>query len=170
MIGLLRGTVQLLTYQTSWKKEFEKTKQEILDLIDKKDVLIEHIGSTAIEGIHSKPIIDIAVAVETKTVLKEVINSLTKHQFEDRGDRSTRGGYLFVKNVGPDIVSHHIHILLQSDIQWKNYLNFRDTLIADPVLAKAYEKLKMALYQKHKTERAEYTKGKEMFIQDVLNS
>lgn len=169
MIGLLRGTVQLQAYQKSWKREFEKTKQEILDLIPSKDVIIEHIGSTAIEGIQSKPIIDIAIGIKTKADLRNVVDILATHQYDDRGDRLTRGGYLFVKYTAPEVVSHHIHLLLQSDIQWKNYIDFRDKLIADATLAKAYEKLKMGLSEVHKSERAEYTKGKEAFIQEVLN-
>lgn len=169
MIGLLRGTVQIHAHQTSWKREFDKTKQEILALINGGDVIIEHIGSTAIKGMSSKPIIDIAIGINTKETLIEVIEILANHQFDDRGDRSTSGGYLFVKYAAPEVVSHHIHLLLQSDTQWTNYLNFRDKLKSDDTLAKAYEKLKMDLSQKHKTQRGEYTKGKENFIQYVLN-
>ncbi len=169
MIGLLRGTVKLKAYQKSWKREFEKTKQEILALIEGKDVIIEHIGSTSIQAIHSKPIIDVAIGIKTKETLIEVIEILANHQFDDRGDRSTSGGYLFVKYTAPETVNHHIHLLLITDIQWINYLDFRDKLKSDDALAKAYEKLKIDLSLKYKTERAKYTKGKESFIQCVLN-
>ena len=38
-------------------------KKELLKFFNKDDVLIEHVGSTLVEGLLTKPIVDIALGV-----------------------------------------------------------------------------------------------------------
>lgn len=61
--------VQLLPYQSSWMEKFQVEKTKIQNIFGDLAISIEHIGSTSIDGLLSKPIIDIAVLLENK--LKE---------------------------------------------------------------------------------------------------
>lgn len=63
MIGLRRGTVELVPHQKEWSEIAENTIRLLKQLLGDIAIDIQHIGSTAIFLIHAKPIIDIAVAV-----------------------------------------------------------------------------------------------------------
>jgi GrpB-like predicted nucleotidyltransferase (UPF0157 family) len=65
MIGLKRGTVKLVPYTYKWKEEYEKEEKLLYSVMGKYILDIQHVGSTSIEGLDAKPIIDIAVAVES---------------------------------------------------------------------------------------------------------
>ena len=73
MIGLKRGTVELLPHQKEWEEEAKNKIELLKQLLGNTAIDIQHVGSTAIFSIHAKPIIDLAVAVnELKDVLPYV--------------------------------------------------------------------------------------------------
>ena len=63
MIGLKRNTVKVVPFQKEWVDIYKETEIQLRGLLKEKIQFIEHIGSTAIKGLTSKPIIDIAVAI-----------------------------------------------------------------------------------------------------------
>ncbi|NGM90403.1 GrpB family protein, partial [Parapusillimonas sp. SGNA-6] len=48
-------------YNPIWKDQFEIIKQGLNEILSDLRVSIEHIGSTSVEGLSAKPIIDIMV-------------------------------------------------------------------------------------------------------------
>ena len=68
-LGLKNNEVVIVPYDKEWKGEFNKTKAQIIQYTNLKPEQIEHIGSTSIEGIRAKPIIDILIGVESLTTL-----------------------------------------------------------------------------------------------------
>lgn len=63
MIGLEKGKVILSEYDINWPLEFEKEKIVIQNTLTENEIRIEHIGSTSVENICAKPIIDILVGI-----------------------------------------------------------------------------------------------------------
>lgn len=55
---------QLLPYQSSWADKFQNEKSKLQNIFGEAAISIEHIGSTSIDGLSSKSIIDIAVMIE----------------------------------------------------------------------------------------------------------
>ena len=168
MIGLKRHTVKLVPHDETWSIIFDETKKELLNLIGHLIIDIQHVGSTSIKKIKAKPIIDVAILVDNLDVIKQMIDILEKKDYEYRGDGGDDGGHLFVKCSEPDIRTHHIHIVQTNDIQWDNYLYFRDKLNSDRQLAVHYNNLKEQLENKYKDNREEYTKAKNDFINKIL--
>jgi len=64
MVGLERGKVELEEHKKEWKKEYESEVSRLKDLIGDKILGFEHVGSTAIDRINAKPIIDMIAIVE----------------------------------------------------------------------------------------------------------
>ena len=63
MIGLERGKVTLYDHDPEWNKEAARTIKTIKDILGDVAIQTEHVGSTSVNSIKAKPIIDIAVAV-----------------------------------------------------------------------------------------------------------
>jgi GrpB-like predicted nucleotidyltransferase (UPF0157 family) len=165
MIGLRKNTVEVLSYQEKWSDIFEETKNELHELLKKEVISIEHIGSTAIKEMPSKPIIDIAVAIENYNKFNKIRQILSLNNYEDRGEK--RGGYLFIKSEG-ELITHHIHFVLGSSKKWREYLSFKNKLNSDNQLRKEYSKLKQILAKSFVANREEYTISKSKFIDKVL--
>jgi len=63
-LGLKRDEIKLVPYTEDFHQEFCIVKEEILAAVPIDENRIEHIGSTAIRGIVSKPIVDIAMGID----------------------------------------------------------------------------------------------------------
>ena len=68
--------VKLEKYDPKWRSLFEIEKKKLLSVLDLKEIKIEHIGSTSIPYIYSKPIIDMMIGVEEEEQLDNNINSI----------------------------------------------------------------------------------------------
>ena len=60
-----RPPVLIVAYDADWPRLYEIAREEIVQAIGGKFVLIEHVGSTAVPGLAAKPIIDVLVGVES---------------------------------------------------------------------------------------------------------
>jgi len=55
--------IMVVPYDNNWKNEFERIKAELLPVLGDIAVAVEHVGSTSVEGLAAKPIIDIDVVI-----------------------------------------------------------------------------------------------------------
>ena len=58
MIGLKKGTVQVIPHHASWRDAFEQERFLLHDHIGRHVLDIQHVGSTAVPRLDAKPIID----------------------------------------------------------------------------------------------------------------
>lgn len=155
---------EILTYQPNWLEKF-KTEKEILQNIFGDEALnIEHIGSTSIEGLPAKPIIDIAVMIENHKDADKFIEPLTKIGYKYDSPSAER--HFFIKG---NPVEFHLSIAyFDQGGFWKRQVLFRDYLRNHPETREEYAKLKKDLLQKYPTGKEDYIKGKSDFVQKVL--
>lgn len=64
--------IVVLPYDEEWKQDFINIKNEIMDAIGTLAIAIEHVGSTSVEGLAAKPIIDIDVVVKSGNVERAI--------------------------------------------------------------------------------------------------
>lgn len=168
MIGLQRGTVKLESHQKSWEDDAKKTITLLWTILGNIAVDIQHIGSTAIQNIHAKPIIDIVVGVNELEDIKPFINLLEQKKIIYRGQDLT-GQLLFViGDFERDIRTHHIHIVKWNSTIWNDYINFRDYLNSVSQKAAEYDALKLELEKSFHNNRFAYTNGKKELINKLL--
>lgn len=168
MVGLKRGTVQVVSYRADWPDLFERERCVLDQHIGRFVLDIQHVGSTAVPGLDAKPILDMAVAVASVAVIPGCRQPLSSLGYIDRGDGGSDGGYLFVKESAPDVRTHHLHMVAIDDPQWRRYLVFRDLLRADARLRTTDAELKNALQGKFSEDRKAYTAAKQEFIRGIL--
>jgi len=168
-LGLKRGEVKLVPHQPEWHALFTEEKRRLSDLLNDHGILIEHVGSTAVPALPSKPIIDIAIAVRTIADIARWPATLEPAGYSYFGDREGRGDYFFAK--GPqESRSFYVHVVPRDSRQWTDYLRFRDALRADGALREAYAQLKTRLCDTYSLDRALYTSEKAAFIRRIIQN
>ena len=168
MVGLKRGTVELEPYQESWKDFYEKEAQRLDEITDGYFQNIEHIGSTAIEDMVAKPIVDILAAVENLESSKDIIPVLENHGYEHRPDEDVSGRLFLAKGPRTNRTCYLSIAEMQSEF-YREKLAFRDYLREHPKTAEEYAVLKEELASAYSDTRAEYTAQKGDFIQNILS-
>jgi len=166
MLGLKRGTVQLQPHDPQWRVLAEETIRVLYDVFGDRVVDIQHVGSTAIPGIHAKPIIDIAVGMRDMKVVLPLVGVLEQRGFLYRGEDHP-GQHLFVLGSS-ERRTHHIHVAAWNSEAWNHYICFRDYLGTFPEKARLYDSLKQQLAAQYPDNRKLYTAGKQTLIDRML--
>ncbi|WP_291583876.1 GrpB family protein [Clostridium sp. UBA6640] len=167
MIGLKRGIVKLAPYTYEWKEEYNKEEKLLHSVIGKYVLDIQHVGSTSIEGLDAKPIIDIAVAVESLDKVECFKDLLEDMGYQYGGNAGVEGRLMFAKG-SEDLRTHYLHIETLNGPIWKNHIYFRDYLRLHKEYIHQYLELKRDLAEKFEDDRYSYTNEKDKFISMVL--
>jgi GrpB-like predicted nucleotidyltransferase (UPF0157 family) len=127
---------------------------------------IEHIGSTAVQGLAAKPIIDLDIVLASSVDLPEAIRLLAALGYVHQGDLGVEGREAFRWPSGE--ARHHPYILIESAAELRRHIAFRDALRANAVLRDEYAKLKRSLATQYSGDREAYTEGKSGFIRATI--
>lgn len=170
MLGLKRGTVQLYEHEQAWEIEAQNTILRLKEILGGVIKDIQHVGSTSIFTIKAKPIIDIAVAVDSFEAVLQFEEEMKKQGFYyrpkvDLGEQLLFASGSYYDGTG-DLQTHFIHVVKVGSMDWRNYINFRDYLNNIPTVAREYEELKVTLANQAPVDngREKYLRGKHDFI------
>jgi GrpB-like predicted nucleotidyltransferase (UPF0157 family) len=132
--------VEVVDYDPIWQKTFEAEKQLLLDAIGQNAVIIEHMGSTAVKGLPSKPVIDILVEVTSILDLEISSKKIQALGYIVKGENGITGRRYFQK--GGNQRSHHVHAFKTGDLNLIRHRAFKEYLIAHPMIAIEYGDIK----------------------------
>lgn len=168
-LGLPKSTVAIVPYDDRWPAAFAAEATRIWPLVSAHAIDIQHIGSTAVPGLDAKPVLDIALAVDTDEAVQVCREALTSlgYEFYDAEVNGSGHSY-FIR--GRQVRTHQAHLWRLPTYGWNDHLYFRDRLRADPALAAAYAALKQTLARTHASHKAAYTAAKTEFVQAVLQA
>jgi len=130
---------KFLPYQSSWKDKFQKEKEKLQDVFGKEALAIEHIGSTSIEGLSAKPIIDMAVLVNSIEDIDRIVLKLNPLNYIYQSNFPP-GERIWLRKGNP--VEYHLSIVCPKHTFWERNILFRDYLRNHPEFIKEYEDLK----------------------------
>jgi GrpB-like predicted nucleotidyltransferase (UPF0157 family) len=106
---------------------------------------IQHVGSTSVPNLASKPIIDIIHRENTD--FEKVKSSLEKLGYYYNGNQGIEGREVF-KRYGKqgheilDNIMHHLYVCKHDAVELQRHILFRDYLRKDELTRSYYEKLK----------------------------
>jgi len=167
MLGLARGTVRLAQYSSEWTDLFDLEAALLRSVMGAAARNIEHIGSTAIVGMPSKPIIDLVVVVNALAEARAWIPTLATLGYEYRDNNIVPDRLFFAK--GPHTQrTHHLSLTESTSQFYKEKLLFRDYLRAHRTAFNEYFTLKEDLAAHHPNDREAYTSGKRDFVERIL--
>jgi GrpB-like predicted nucleotidyltransferase (UPF0157 family)/GNAT superfamily N-acetyltransferase len=157
--------ITLVPYNPLWSKLFEEEKIRLQKVLGDIAIHIEHIGSTAIPEIYSKPIIDILIGVKDLNQFSadhiKKIESLG-YIYNSAFEAELPYRRFFQKSDENHNRTHHIHLVNYPSAWWQRHILFRDYLRQHPDDAREYEAQKLAL-AKQFSDTLDYAKAKEDF-------
>ncbi len=154
----------VVPHDPEWKSAFDSEVLAIKGALKSTDIELHHIGSTSIEGILAKPIIDLLGVVSDLMVLDVQDDAFTGIGYEVMGAYGIEGRRYFRKVNGSGVRTHHLHIYKTGSPHIERHLAFRDYLTAHPSKAAAYSDLKAKLTSAENVTWETYLDGKEPFI------
>ena len=134
--------VVVLPYDAQWRQDFLKIKDELIDALGQLAVSIEHVGSTSVQGLSAKPIIDVDVVIKDYSVLDRVIISLENIGYRYEGDLGIAGREAFKYDGKDHLRKHHLYVCPQDSAELHRHIAFRDYLRSHPEAAREYGRIK----------------------------
>ena len=165
-MGLKVGTVRLEDYNPEWKNSFELEKIVLSNIFKDIALSIEHVGSTSIEGLSAKPIIDMLVIIKTFSDFETVRYYFEKEPYSIKLDSPE--DEILIRKGDETNRTHFIHVVELGSDRQINTLLFRDYLRENKDAVLEYERLKKELAIKYADDRKMYTTSKNDFIQGIL--
>ena len=166
--GLTKNHLELLDYMEEYAQIYEEEKNNLLRIYKGKISSIEHVGSTSIKGIKSKPIIDILIQTDDLDDFKKYTEECVENETYTVKKEPTMGGDYLVRKEEDGKVKALIHVYQTGDMNGMASILFRDYLNLHEDERKKYEALKLELFEKYKNERRKYTYGKDEYIKGVI--
>ena len=155
--------VEVVPHRPEWAAAFEEEAGRLRAVIGHWITGgVHHVGSTAVSGLDSKPIIDIAVGVQSLEGSWPCIDLLGQLQYRYAPYRADVMHWLCKPD--PARRTHHLHLIPTGSPRLTEELAFRDCLRDHPEEAAAYALLKRRLAAKHSHDREAYTAAKTGFI------
>jgi GrpB-like predicted nucleotidyltransferase (UPF0157 family) len=146
-----------------WYIEEKENIEKIVGI--NKIARINHIGSSAVEGLVSKPTVDILLEITCECNTNDLIEKLKSDGWYLMSLQSEPDLKIaFCKGYTPNGFSDkvfHLHVRYLGD--WDE-LYFRDYLINHKNVAKEYGDLKQNLKEKYEHDRDGYTEAKSEFV------
>jgi GrpB-like predicted nucleotidyltransferase (UPF0157 family) len=140
--GQERRGISIVPHDSSWPVAFERQRGHIMDALGSRAVRIDHIGSTAVEGLPAKPIIDIDLCVEDPDDEESYLPRLESAGYRLR---VREPGHRMLRTPLRDV---HIHVCAAGSEWARRHLLFRDWLREDPDDRRLYADTKRALAER----------------------
>jgi GrpB-like predicted nucleotidyltransferase (UPF0157 family) len=163
-------SVRVVEYDPEWPRRFAQ-EEALLGSVLGDDVVIEHIGSTAVPGLSAKPIIDVMAGVRGWDGFDVMVERLAAvgYRYTPEAEEDDPSRRVFRKGP-PDLRlmrTHHLHVTERGCFYWRRMVTFRDRLREHPEEAAAYVDLKRDLATRFESEPRRYTAAKHGFVTEI---
>lgn len=160
----------IVPYNPEWAYMYEAEATKVKDVFGGNLLGIEHIGSTSIPGLLSKPIIDFMVLIDSHDHADGFIPNLLKlgYTFDSisHTDKSTERHLL---RKGKPTQYHLSIAYADRGGFWKRQLAFRDYLRSHSDERDKYAALKLKLIEEDPSGKGSYIIGKTDLVNEVLD-
>jgi GrpB-like predicted nucleotidyltransferase (UPF0157 family) len=178
--------IHIEPYKAHWKELYTSLQRELLTILDGLNPSIEHIGSTSVEGLSAKPVIDIMVGLSGFEP-ESVVHRLLPHSYcyvrafnaaiperrffirlKTEADKSTiiDSPAAITEAINEHKLAH-IHVVQFGGDFWERHLAFREYLKHHPEVKNQYQSLKLELAKKDWPDAFSFNEAKDAFIKQV---
>jgi GrpB-like predicted nucleotidyltransferase (UPF0157 family) len=161
-----RPSSHVVDYDAAWPQLFQVIRNEIEPALEGVATTIEHVGSTSVEGLAAKPIIDIDVVVASADKIPAAVRALATVGYTHVGDQGIHGREAF---SAPDFLpENHLYVVCNMSGPHRDHVDLRDYLRSRPDEARRYAAEKRRLAPLLAVHREAYIDGKAWIIKEML--
>ena len=159
---------EVVPHNPEWSVAFERESRKLKEIFGSNAIEVEHIGSTSISDLDSKPTIDILIIVDDITVTDRHIEEMESHGYKYLGEYVMSGSRLFVKEREEKADRlFNVHIFPKGHKHVKEMIGLRDYFRGHPEEVEKYAKLKKELATKYPNDYGQYRKLKDEYMEDL---
>lgn len=165
--------IQVLAYNPKWKLEFEKAKTFYEKLLCGLASQVLHVGSTSVEGLWAKPILDIDIVVSNEAECNRAIKLLESVGYIHVGNLGIEGREAFKyteDNKWIQWMEHHLYVCMSGCENLRNHLLLQKHLRSNSEAVEAYSELKRKLADQYPDDMDAYVDGKTELITGFLKA
>ena len=165
--------IEVVNYDPVWIAAFEKEAAILNAVFGNRAIEVHHVGSTAVPGLHAKPIIDILIVLDHTDDITSFDRTMEDVGYRVRGEcldapiPGTPGRFYFTKETN-GVRSHHVHVCAKGHPEIFDKLAFRDYLRSHSSKAAAYAELKRRIAAQYRFDNIGYMHAKDGFVKSVL--
>lgn len=159
--------VVVLPYDETWTSAFEEIKKEIESAVGDLIIGIEHVGSTSVEGLSAKPIIDIDIIIKDYSIFDAVVNKLNTIGYIYEGNLGVKDREAFKYIDKLHLQRHHLYVCPQQSEELLRHITFRDFLRSNPEAVKRYSTVKEKAAQLFPDDVDKYIEYKSPCIEEL---
>ncbi len=164
---MITKLVVVLPYDEQWRQDFLKIKAELTNTLGQLTIGIEHVGSTSVQGLSAKPIIDIDVVIKDYTVLEDVVSVLREIGYQHEGNLGIVGREAFKYDGKEHLQKHHLYVCPEDSPELKRHIAFRDYLRTHPDAVREYSHIKEEAAKQYPDDIERYIEYKSPFIEKI---
>ncbi len=164
-------------YSSNWIKNFTCIKLEIEKGLNGLNYQIEHVGSTSVPALDSKPIIDIDIINNNESEFEAIKIGLINLGYYHNGNQGIAEREVFKRNDKSvnevlDTITHHLYVCKQDSKALERHILFRNFLRKNDWARIEYQEMKYELARKAKQDKNMYAELKELnvtgFIDEII--
>ena len=169
--GSIHDSVVLVPWSESWAEAFRAEKERITEALrySGHEATIYHVGSTSIEGMVSKPIIDILVCPDKNTPVEALLQPLMRIGYSNLGEGGRPGRYFLSYGDTPN-ESFYVHLCHEDNQVAQDQMLFQKLERENSVIRKMYLQTKLLLADEFPNDREMYRVVKGLYIEGVLSA
>jgi GrpB-like predicted nucleotidyltransferase (UPF0157 family) len=162
-------------YSSNWINDFTDLKREIENSLTGLHYSIEHVGSTAVPNLDSKPIIDIDIVYTEQQNFEKIKWCLEKIGYYHNGNQGIEERDVFKRNGQLedsilDKIKHHLYVCPINSKALERHLLSRDFLRKNDWARIKYQQMKYELSERSNQDRKLYAELKELYVNDFIDS
>ena len=158
--------VVVLPYDDKWKQSFADIKKELSQALGGIAISIEHVGSTSVEGLAAKPMIDIDVVVR-KEKINDAIVALSSIGYIHEGNLGIEGREAFAYDGKEHLQIHHLYVCPEDSAELKRHIAFRDYLRRHKDVMEKYANIKLEAAKLYPNDIEKYIEHKSPVIEEI---
>ena len=164
--------IEIVDYDPNWKNLYREEESKIKNIINDILISIHLIGSTSIENLKAKPIIDILAVVNDINKVDSYNNDFINIGYKAMGENGIENRRFFMKDYIDDNGTKkrfsHIHIFdINNKFDIERHLAFRDFVRSNKNIAEEYVKIKLEALKNCNNDIELYCNYKDKFIKDI---
>lgn len=161
-------------YTSTWTNDFENLKIQIENVLRGLNFTIEHVGSTSVPNLDSKPIIDMDIIYTKNIDFEKIKAGLLKIGYYHNGNQGIEDREVFKRNGGLtceilDKKKHHLYVCRVESLALERHILSRNFLRNNDWARLKYQQMKYKLAEQANQDSKKYAELKEKNVNAFID-